>query len=96
MYEGILLSHSNPIQQMEEIKRFEFFEDDLIVASYIKAGEKYLKYIVVCNAGKCLDVLRGGMFVTEILKYFKVNCSICEHKLKAFKIRSGCFFFIVV
>ena len=41
IYDGILLTKSVPIKQIEEIKKFEFFEDDLIVATYPKAGKAF-------------------------------------------------------
>ncbi len=71
-YQGILLTKSVPIQQVEEIKKFEFFEDDLIVATYPKAGISILyttlKFSLDMNFVFCMSLrfVIGG--ISNILK----------------------------
>ena len=38
-YDGIQFSESFPAEQLQRIKNFEFFDDDVLIATYPKAGE---------------------------------------------------------
>ena len=56
VYEGVTFCCAYQPEQLEKVKNFKFFDDDVMVATYPKAGE-YISILVLCHHNYTVDIL---------------------------------------